>query len=102
MPQASFLAYATIIVLVAILAIAFIVAVRNRGSSGESGKEKLYWVGIAGLIVALWLGTSSLIAQSGILLEFSRRPPPFVLMAFGFTAATAVFQTWPTAPLFCA
>lgn len=95
MPQASFLAQTTIIALVAILAIAFIVAVRHSGSHDESGTEKLYWVGIAGLIVALWLGTSALIANSGILLEFTHRPPPFVLMAFGFTAATAILALSP-------
>lgn len=95
MPQASFLAFATIIALVAVLAIAFIVAVRNSGESGESNTEKMYWVGIAGLIVFLWLGTSALIAKSGMLMEFTRRPPPFVLMAFGFILATAVLALSP-------
>ncbi len=95
MPQASFLAHITIIILVALLAVAFIAAVRNSGGRDESGTEKLYWVGIAGLIITLWLGTSALIANSGILLEFTRRPPPFVLMAFGFTAATAILALSP-------
>ncbi len=95
MPQASFLAFATIIALVAILAIAFIVAIRNCGDSGESSTEKFYWVGIAVLIVFLWLVTSSLISKSGILMEFTRRPPPFVLMAFGFTLATAILSFSP-------
>lgn len=95
MPQASFLAFATIIALVAILAVAFIAAVRGFGDSGEPAQTKLRWTSMAVLIVAIWLGVSTLLAKSGFLLDFARRPPPFVLMAFGFTFATAVLAFSP-------
>ncbi len=97
MPQASFLAQSTIIALVAVLALLFTVGVRNSDERGEASSATLRWTLIAILIVAVWLGGSALIAESGILREFNRRPPPFVLMAFGFTLATAALAFSPVA-----
>ncbi|MGH9803019.1 MAG: hypothetical protein ACRD82_21855 [Blastocatellia bacterium] len=95
MLQASYLSHATIIAMVATLAVMFIIAVRNSGESGESVTAKLRWTGIAVLVAAAWLGVSTLIAESGILREFNRLPPPFMLLAFGFTLATAALAFSP-------
>lgn len=94
MPPASSLAYAAILALVAVLAVAFVIAVRKSGVS-ESDSAKFRWSGIAVLIVAAWLGVSTLLAESGVLREFDRRPPPFLLLAFGFTLATAALAFSP-------
>lgn len=94
MPPASSLAYAAILALVAVLAVAFVIAVRKSGVS-ESDSAKFHWSGIAVLIVAAWLGVSTLLAESGVLREFDRRPPPFLLLAFGFTLATAALAFSP-------
>lgn len=56
---------------------------------------KLRWTVRAIVVIAVWLGTSSLIAASGILREFDRRPPPFMVLAFGFTLATAALAFSP-------
>lgn len=92
MPQASFFAQTAIIAMVAVLAFLFIIALRKAGTDD---KDKSRWTLIGLLIVAVWLGVSALIAQSGILREFERRPPPFVLFAFGFTFATAILAFSP-------
>ncbi len=81
--------------MVAVLAPLFVWAVRNAGDKHESRQQTLRWTGIALAVVAAWLGISTLIAESGILREFDRRPPPFVLLAFGFTLATAVLAFSP-------
>lgn len=94
MSPASSLAYAAILALVAVLAVAFVIAVRNSGVR-ESDSAKFRWSGIAVLIVAAWLGVSTLLAESGVLREFDRRPPPFLLLAFGFTLATAALAFSP-------
>lgn len=90
MPQASFFAQATIIALVTILAALFIVAIRKARTSGEPTSTTLRWTGAAILIVTVWLVSSTLLAESGLLREFDRRPPPFLLFAWGFTLATAI------------
>jgi len=95
MLHVSSLAQATIIALVAVLALLFIVGVRNSGERGEAGSTSSRWTVIAILVVAVWLGGSTLIAESGILREFNRRPPPFLLMALGFTLATAALAFSP-------
>ncbi|HMV49254.1 MAG TPA: hypothetical protein PLD20_05900 [Blastocatellia bacterium] len=92
MSQASFLAQTAIIAMVAVLAFLFIFALSN---AAPNRKDKSRWAGIGLWIVAAYLGISSLLAESGILREFERRPPPFLLMAFGFTFATAVLAFSP-------
>lgn len=95
MPQVSSLSFVTVILLVVALAAMLIAAVRNAGSREESNSSKLRWTGIAVLVVAIWLGVSAGVAQSGILREFDRRPPPFLLLAFGFIFATMALAFSP-------
>ncbi|MBS1786836.1 MAG: hypothetical protein JST85_03900 [Acidobacteria bacterium] len=95
MPNASFLTQIAIILMVAGLALWFVWAVRQAGGKTESSHSALRWTAIAVLIVAIWLGVSTLIAETGILREFDRRPPPFLLLAFGFTLATAALAFSP-------
>ena len=92
MPQASFFAQTAIIAMVAVLAFLFIIAL---GKAGPDNKDKARWTVIGLLIVAVWLSVSALVAGSGILREFERRPPPFLLLAFGFTFATAILAYSP-------
>lgn len=95
MSQASSISFLTIIALTFVLAVMFILAVCNSGGSRESDSAKLRWTGIAVCIIAAWLGVSTLLAESGILRQFNRTPPPFVLFAFGFTFATTVLALSP-------
>lgn len=95
MSTASSLSFATVIALVALLALLFIVGIRNSGERTEANSANLRWTVIAILVVAVWLGGSALIAESGILRQFNRMPPPFILMAFGFTLATAALAFSP-------
>ncbi|MFN0112848.1 MAG: hypothetical protein ACKVZH_28645 [Blastocatellia bacterium] len=95
MYQASSISFLIVIALVAVLAVMFIPAVRNSGGSSESDSAKLLWTGIAVCIIAAWLGISTLLAESGILRQFNRTPPPFMLLAFGFTLATATLAFSP-------
>lgn len=95
MPPASPFAQAVIILLVATLAFVFIYAVRNAGDSGESNTVTRRWTGGAIVIVTVWLASSTLMAESGILREFQRRPPPFLLLVGAFTLATAVLAFSP-------
>lgn len=95
MPPASSLAQAVIIVLVATLAFVFIYAVRKAGGGGETNALSRRWTGFAILIVTVYLASSALIAESGILREFQRRPPPFLLLVGAFTLATAVLAFSP-------
>lgn len=89
MLQASSISFATVIALCVVLAVMFISTVRNSGNN-ESDSDKLRWTLIAVCLVAVWLGVSALVAKSGLLLQFNRMPPPFVLLAVSFTFATTV------------
>src|SRR5258706_5193012 len=88
-PQVSSSAQAILIALVVLLALAFILAVRRTGEVVESDQTTARWTGVAAIILLAWLATSALLAKSGVLREFDRRPPPLMLFAFGFTLATA-------------
>lgn len=44
----------------------------------------------AGIVAALWFGIPALLATSGALLVFDRKPPPFMLMMLALLIATAV------------
>lgn len=81
--------------MVAVLAFLFILALRKADVGSEDKSTTTRWTIIGILIVAAWLGVSTLLAESGILREFERRPPPFLLMAFGFTFATAFLAFSP-------
>jgi len=95
LPQVSTPARAILIALVALLSLAFILAVRRTGEAAESKRILSRWTMVAVILVAVWLGVSALLAESGLLREFDRRPPPFLLFALGFSLATAVVAFSP-------
>jgi hypothetical protein len=80
MPVASPFVQYTFVALVAIVAAAFILGLRRARGSALA----------AALLVTTWLGISAWFAGSGFLQQFDQRPPPFLLFAGMFTAATAV------------
>jgi hypothetical protein len=90
MQQVSFISSAVFLVLVALLALAFILAMRGAGGRTESSQEVARWTRRALLIVALWLGVAGGIAQSGVLRRFAQMPPPLMIFAVTFTLATAL------------
>ncbi len=47
------------------------------------------------LVVAAWLGVSGALAARGVLADFSRLPPPFMLMMAGYFAATTALAFSP-------
>lgn len=94
-PQVSSPAQAILFALVVLLALAFILAVRRTGEEDELDQAKSRWTGIAAVIAIAWLGISALLAKSGVLSEFNRRPPPFLLFVLGFTIATTIVAFSP-------
>lgn len=95
MPIISPTSQAAFIVLVVIVALVFIMALHRAGERFESKQTSLRWLGLAILLVVVWLGSSALIAQSGLLTEIDRRPPPFLLLAGSFFLATLILAFSP-------
>src|SRR5262249_18081204 len=91
MPRISDFSEQLFLALVALVALVFVIGVWRAGKPRESTQTSLRWTGVAIVIIAVWLGTSALVAETGILREFDRRPPPFpVLVSFFFIATAAV------------
>lgn len=95
MPNISFSLQAAFIALVAVMALLFIIALHRAGERFESKQTSLRWLAMAIILMAVWLGSSALIAQSGSLAEFDRRPPPIMLMAASFFLATTILAFSP-------
>ncbi len=95
MPQVSQFAEWSFLALVALLALAFVVAVARAGERFESGQASLRWTALAITLVVVWLGVSAFIAGAGILREFQRRPPPLMIFAAAFAFATAAVALSP-------
>jgi hypothetical protein len=53
------------------------------------------WAVRASVITVIWLGVSALVAATGVLREFNRLPPPFMLFVLTFTLATAAIAFSP-------
>jgi hypothetical protein len=70
----------------------FVVAVWHSGRRlGEPPGKTRRFVTAAALGVIGWLGITGALAASGVLLDFSRRPPPFVVMvAVSATLTTGI------------
>lgn len=86
MPRSSPLATQFFLALVAALAALF--ATATRRSAVRAGGTRLGGALSALLVLAAWLGVSGVLASRGALGDFSRLPPPFMLMAFAYFAAT--------------
>lgn len=95
MPHVSQFAELTFLTLVAALALAFIIAVARAGGQAAPGQTSLRWAAVAIALVSAWLMVSAFVAESGILREFERRPPPLLIFAAAFTTATAVVAFSP-------
>jgi hypothetical protein len=95
MPQISIFSELSFVALVALLAIGFIVAVWQAGKPRESSRTSFLWAGLAVVLTALWLGGSAIVARSGVLAEFQRRPPPFLIFVLALSLATAVVAFSP-------
>ncbi len=95
MPNISFTLQASVLALVAVMALLFIITLHRAGERFESKRTSLRWLAIAFVLTVVWLGSSTLIARSGVLTEFDRRPPPFLLLAMTFSVATLILAFSP-------
>ena len=83
------------IALVVLLALWFIFAVWRAGKPRESSQTSLVWAAIAAILTSVWLGGSAFLAKTGILAEFQRRPPPFLIFVLSLTVITAALAFSP-------
>src|SRR5262245_13273930 len=90
MPQVSEFSKLFFLALVALLALVFIIAVWRAGKPRESARTSLSWAAVAAILTSAWLVGSAIIARSGVLSEFRRRPPPFLIFVILLSIATAV------------
>jgi len=95
MPRISDFSEQIFLALVALVALVFVIGVWRAGKPRESTQTSLRWTGVAIVIIAVWLGTSALVAETGILREFDRRPPPFPVLVSVFFIATAAVALSP-------
>ena len=95
MPQVSDLSKLSFIALVVSLALVFIISLWRAGKPSESSRASLSWASIASILTWVWLGGSAIIARSGVLSDFQRRPPPFLIFVALFSLATALVALSP-------
>ena len=95
MPRISDFSEQMFLALVALVALAFVIGVWRAGKPRESSRTSLRWAGVAIVVIAVWLGASALAAETGILREFNRRPPPFLVFLSVFVIATAAVALSP-------
>jgi hypothetical protein len=95
MPPVSIFSKVSLIGLVVLLALGFIVAVWQAGKPRESSQTSLLWATIAAILISVWLGGSAILAKSGILAEFQRRPPPILIFMFSLSIITAAVAFSP-------
>jgi hypothetical protein len=89
-PEVSASARLVFLLIVMLLAIAFVWAVGDGSRApGETHADAVRWRRRAALLVLAWLGASFAIADSGVLARFDARPPPLLVFLGLCTAATA-------------
>ncbi len=85
MPPISDFSELLFLALVALVAIAFLIGVARAGKPGETTQTALRWTGAGAVIVAVWLGASALLAESGILIrKFFNEPANTFVTYFPF------------------
>jgi hypothetical protein len=89
MPHVSPLALSLFLVLVAVLAVSFILAVHFAAARAEAPTLSRRWTWRASVLIVLWLLIPALLAQRGVLRNFASLPPPFLLMMGGLALAAA-------------
>jgi hypothetical protein len=90
MPQVSQFSELSFLALVALMAVVFIIALWRAGERFESRQTSLRWAALAIALIVVWMSATALIARTGILREFDRRPPPFIVFVSILTLATTV------------
>jgi len=95
MPQVSDFSELSFLTLAALLALAFIIAAWRAGKPYEAPQTSLRWAAVAAVLTSIWLGGSAIIARSGVLKEFQRRPPPFLIFVISISIATAAVALAP-------
>jgi hypothetical protein len=95
MPQVSDFSELFFLALVILVALAFIIALWRAGKPRESARTSLGWAAVAAILTSIWLGGSAFIARSGVLGEFQRRPPPFLIFVGLLSIATAAVALAP-------
>ena len=79
--------------LVAAVAALFVSAQSRLGDPTTAQRVRGTLAGV--LVVAAWLGVSGVLAARGVLADFSRTPPAFVLMMLGYFIATTALAFSP-------
>ena len=79
--------------LVSAVAALFVAAQSRLGDPTKAQRLRGTLVGV--LVVAAWLGVSGALAARGVLADFSRMPPPFMLLMAGYFAATTALAFSP-------
>ena len=93
MPRVSPLSTQLFLALVAALAALFATALRR--AIQRDGGSRLRGTLTALLLLGVWLGVSGTLASRGAVSDFSRLPPPFMLMAFAYLLATLALAFSP-------
>lgn len=88
MPQISFLALAVFLALVSVLALAFVLGVRQAAPRAEAPTLTGRWTWRAAALLVIWLGLSAVLARSGTLRNFAALPPPMLLLIGTLTLVT--------------
>jgi hypothetical protein len=86
-PPSLTVAFCTLAVLVAALAAGGAAFAPARAGGGAAGLTRVPRFLGAAVAVAAWMAIWILVARSGALLQFERRPPPLLLMMFASVAA---------------
>jgi len=89
MPQVSPLALSLFLVLVALLAGGFVLAVYRAAGRAEAPTLSRRWMWRAVVLVVLWLLIPAILAQWGILRNFAALPPPILLLVGTLTLIAA-------------
>jgi hypothetical protein len=84
-------AVAAFVVIPAMLAVAFVWAVFYAWRrSGATGSATVRVALLTGLVTSVWMAATWALAQSGILREWDRRPPPFAFLVAAILVLAAV------------
>jgi hypothetical protein len=88
MPQISILALTLFLLLVATLALGFILAVNRAAARSEAPTLSQRWTWRAFVLVVIWLAVPAALAKWGVLQNFASTPPPLMLLVAVLTLTT--------------
>ena len=90
MPQVSTFALSVFLMLIVIIAWAWLSAMRHAAPRGEAPTLTKRWSALAVFILVLWLLIPAALAETGWLRRFAAMPPPFAVMMI----VLALTTTW--------